>query len=112
MTPGLENRSADLHLHTFFSDGTYSPEELVIQAQRQELQALALTDHDTVEGCVPTATACQAAGIEFLVGTELTAEQDGHEIHILGYCIDLQNQKFLSEIGKFQTVRQDRIREM
>src|SRR5258708_2202258 len=105
-------RFADLHLHTYFSDGTYSPEELVAQAKRRELQVLALTDHDTVEGCVPTAKACQAAGIEFIAGTELTAEQDGHEIHILGYSIDLDNPKFLNEIGKFQNVRQNRIREM
>jgi predicted metal-dependent phosphoesterase TrpH len=103
---------ADLHLHTYFSDGTYSPEELVEQAKRQDLHVLALTDHDTVEGCKPTAAACNAADIEFIVGTELTAEQDSHEIHILGYGIDLENSRFLTEIGKFQTVRQDRIREM
>ena len=104
--------SADLHLHTFFSDGTYSPEELVAQAIREELHVVALTDHDTVEGCGRTAAACHAAGIEFISGTELTAEQDGHEIHILGYGMDLENQRFLAEIGKFQAVRQDRIREM
>jgi len=108
----LEHRCADLHLHTYFSDGTYSPEELVAQAQRQDLQALALTDHDTVEGCAPTAAACDRLGIEFIAGTELTAEQDGHEIHILGYGIDLENPRFLTEIGKFQAVRQNRIREM
>lgn len=107
-----QNACADLHLHTHFSDGTYSPEELVAQAQRQQLQALALTDHDTIEGCPPTAAACEVAGIEFIPGTELTAEQDGHEIHILGYALDLQNPRFLVEIGKFQAVRQNRIREM
>ncbi len=110
MTP--DTRCGDLHLHTFFSDGTYSPEELVARAQRQELDVLALTDHDTVEGCKPTAAACRVAGIEFIAGTELTAEQDGHEIHILGYSIDLENPIFLTEIAKFQAVRQNRIREM
>ena len=103
---------ADLHLHTFFSDGTYSPEELAAQAQRHGLKAVALTDHDTVEGCVPTARACAAAGIEFISGTELTAEQAGNEIHILGYCVELENPRLLAEIGKFQAVRQNRIREM
>src|SRR5215472_10018649 len=103
---------ADLHLHTYFSDGTYSPEELVSQAQRHALSAVALTDHDTVEGCAPTALACAAVGIEFIAGTELTAEQAGNEIHILGYCMDLENPRLLAEIAKFQTVRQDRIREM
>jgi predicted metal-dependent phosphoesterase TrpH len=112
MSEPAANRFADLHLHTFYSDGTYSPQELVAQAAMQELSVLALTDHDTVEGCVPTARACAAAGIEFIAGTELTAEQDGHEIHILGYHIDVGNQKLLREIGKFQTVRQNRIREM
>ena len=42
--------AADLHLHTAFSDGTYSPEELVRHAVRQRLQVIALTDHDTVGG--------------------------------------------------------------
>lgn len=112
MSAGASQGCADLHLHTYFSDGTYSPEELAAQAQRQELQAVALTDHDTVEGCAPAARACAAVGIEFIVGTELTAEQDGHEIHILGYGIDMLNARFLKEIGKFQAVRQNRIREM
>ncbi len=103
---------ADLHLHTQFSDGTYSPEEMVSQARLHGLAALALTDHDTVEGCPRTAQACEAAGIEFIPGTELTAEQNGNELHILGYFIDIRNPGLLEEIGKFQHVRQNRIREM
>jgi 3',5'-nucleoside bisphosphate phosphatase len=103
---------ADLHLHTRFSDGTYSPEELAAQARLHDLAAVALTDHDTVEGCAPTERACAAAGIELIPGTELTAEQDGQEIHILGYFIDINDPRLLAEIGKFQAVRQNRIREM
>jgi 3',5'-nucleoside bisphosphate phosphatase len=103
---------ADLHLHTYFSDGTYSPEEMVSQGRRSGLAALALTDHDTIEGCVRTALACDAAEMEFITGTELTAEQDDNELHILGYFIDIQNPKLLTEMARFQTVRQNRIREM
>jgi predicted metal-dependent phosphoesterase TrpH len=103
---------ADLHLHTNFSDGTFSPEELVSHASRHGLAAIALTDHDTVEGCARAALACAAAKIQFIPGSELTAEQDGNEIHILGYFLDTQNAIFLTEIGKFQAVRQNRIREM
>jgi predicted metal-dependent phosphoesterase TrpH len=103
---------ADLHLHTCFSDGTYTPEELAAHARRHGFSALALTDHDTVEGCERAGLACQALGIEFLPGTELTAEQDRNELHILGYLFDPQESRFLAEIGKFQTVRQNRIREM
>ena len=68
----------DLHLHSRFSDGTYGPEELATQARRCELAAIALTDHDSVEGCAETARACAAAGIEYIAGTEQTAEQDGN----------------------------------
>jgi 3',5'-nucleoside bisphosphate phosphatase len=103
---------ADLHLHTFFSDGTWSPEGLAAEAHRQGFSAIALTDHDSVEGCARAAEACATAGLEFVTGTELTAEQDGDEIHILGYLVDPLNERLLAEIRKFQSVRQNRIREM
>jgi len=103
---------ADLHLHTLFSDGTYTPEELTGQGARFGLSAMALTDHDTVEGCARMAAACRTAGIQFIPGTELTAEYGGNELHLLGYFIDTENQKLLEEIAKFQVVRQQRIHEM
>jgi len=105
-------RFADLHLHSHFSDGTYGPQDLAAHAQRCGLAAIALTDHDSVEGCPATAQACAAAGVEFIAGTELTAEQDGDELHLLGYFINTENPSFLAQIARFQTVRQNRIREM
>ena len=103
---------ADLHLHTLFSDGTFSPEELVGYGQRLGFAAMALTDHDSVEGCARMAELCQAMGIEFIAGAELTAEHDGTELHLLGYFLDTQDEKLLADIARFQAVRQDRIREM
>jgi len=103
---------ADLHLHTYFSDGTFSPEELVGHGHRLGFAALALTDHDSVEGCPRMAAACAAAGIDFIPGTELTAEHNDTEIHLLGYYVDTHNEKLLSDIAKFQAVRQNRIHEM
>lgn len=103
---------ADLHLHTQFSDGTYTPEELAGHGRRVGLAAMALTDHDTVEGCERMAAACAAQEIEFVPGTELTAEADGTEFHLLGYFLDTSNAKLLRETAKFQTVRQNRIREI
>jgi predicted metal-dependent phosphoesterase TrpH len=102
----------DLHLHTTFSDGTYSPEELTREAIRYGFVALALTDHDTVEGCARMKAACDTAGIEFIPATELTAEMNGIELHLIGYFIDTENPKLLSEIHRFQQVRQERIREI
>src|SRR5437867_925012 len=103
---------ADLHLHTTFSDGTYSPEELAREAKRHGLAAIALTDHDTVEGCARMAAACAHEGIEFIPGTELTAEAEGNELHILGYYLDTRHAGMLAAMARFQDVRINRIREM
>jgi len=103
---------ADLHLHSFFSDGTYSPEEVAGHGKRCNFTALSLTDHDTVEGCERMGAACATHGIEFIAGTELTAEHGGNELHLLGYFLDTQNETLLREISRFQIVRQNRINEM
>ena len=103
---------ADLHLHTFYSDGTFTPEELVERASTLGFAAIALTDHDTVEGCERAAAACAAARMEFISGTELTAEHADIEVHILAYLVDTQNRVLLTRIAEFQSVRQNRIREM
>src|SRR5205814_7665324 len=95
-----------------FSDGTFSPEELTGLGKQHGLRAMALTDHDTMEGCARMAAACQAVGIEFIPATELTAEVSGHEIHFLGYFLDAENEKLRRELAKFQEVRQRRIHEM
>ena len=57
---------ADLHLHTQFSDGTFTPEELVGRADKLGFAAIALTDHDSVEGCARAAAACAAVQMEFI----------------------------------------------
>jgi hypothetical protein len=103
---------ADLHLHTNFSDGTFTPEELVARASTLGFGTIALTDHDTVEGCARAASACAAAGMDFISGAELTAEHDDTEVHILGYFLDIENKTLLGRIAKFQSVRQQRIHEM
>jgi len=103
---------ADLHLHTNFSDGTYTPEELAGRASELRLAAVALTDHDTVEGCERMAAACARACLEFIPATELTAEVDGNELHLLAYFVDTQNPRLLAQMSRFQRVRQSRIQEM
>ena len=106
------DKTADLHLHTFFSDGTYTPEELAAHASAQGLSAVALTDHDTVDGCPRMAAACAANGLEFIPGAELTSEYKGKEFHILGYWLDTAAPALLSRLSGFQAVRTSRIRDM
>ena len=103
---------ADLHLHTQFSDGTFTPEELVLRAQQNGLACIALTDHDSVEGCARAAAACAAVQMDFIPGAELTAEHADTEVHILGYFLDITDEEFLARIARFQAVRQNRIHEM
>lgn len=103
---------ADLHLHTRHSDGTYTPAELVARARELGLTTIALTDHDTVEGCPEAAAACAAAGLDFIPGAEFTAETGGREVHILGYFLDLAHAGLLAELHAAQEVRRRRIHEM
>ncbi|MCX5695569.1 MAG: PHP domain-containing protein [Candidatus Omnitrophica bacterium] len=99
-------KSADLHLHTIFSDGTYTPEELVTAALKAGLAAIALVDHDTVSGVQPTIEAAKDSGIEVLPGVELSAEYNNQEIHILGYLVDFKK-KFL--LDKLEILKANRI---
>ncbi|MCB1126885.1 MAG: PHP domain-containing protein [Verrucomicrobiae bacterium] len=103
---------ADLHLHSHFSDGTFTPEEVADRARRCGLGAAALTDHDTVEGGARFLKACSEEGIEGVLGAELTAEEDDTEVHILGYFLDPTHARLSTELAACQQTRQDRIRQM
>ncbi len=103
---------ADLHLHSQYSDGTYTAAELAEEARKHGLKLIALTDHDTVEGCESVGAECRSRGLEFIPGVELTAEFAGDELHLLGYFVDTQSPELLAELAKYQLVRQNRVREM
>ena len=105
-------RVADLHLHTLYSDGTFTPQELVAHARAEGLAAIALTDHDTVDGCPETAEACLASGIEFIPGAEITAEIGGQEVHVLGYWLDTDSPLLRERFAEFQAIRTERIHGM
>src|SRR5262249_26371827 len=74
----------DLHTHTVHSDGSYTPAEIVDLARRSGLPALAITDHDTLDGIAPARAAARDA-IEIVPGVEITARFRGRELHLLGY---------------------------
>jgi predicted metal-dependent phosphoesterase TrpH len=77
---------ADLHIHTTFSDGTYTPAQVVELARRAGLSAIAITDHDTLGG-VPAAQAAAPPGLEVIAGVEITTEYRDRELHLLGYFV-------------------------
>ena len=103
---------ADLHLHTDFSDSTLSPAELVQVAVNADLDAIAITDHDCVEGIGPALEEARKFELEIIPGIELTAEKDGKEVHILGYFIDYLDKVFLEKLEKIKAIREKRIFDM
>ena len=102
----------DLHLHTYHSDGTFTPEELVERAVGAGLHTIALTDHDTLDGCAEAKRAAESRGLGFVMGTELTAEESGVEIHVLGYFLDPDNRALIETTSRLQDARVNRIHEM
>ena len=81
----------DLHLHSTYSDGTMSPEELVSYAGAIGLSAVSITDHDTVNGQAEALEAGRRCGIDVVTGIEFSIEEEAASIHILGYCFDHEN---------------------
>ena len=75
-------RSIDLHLHSTASDGTNPPELVVAAALNAGLQALALTDHDTIEGIADAQRAADGAGIQLVPGVELSAYEANDEVRV------------------------------
>ncbi|MFH0772311.1 MAG: PHP domain-containing protein [Candidatus Omnitrophota bacterium] len=105
-------RSTDLHVHTCFSDGTFSPEEVVDKAIQLNLSCVALTDHDCVDGVRPAIKAARGTGLEIIAGVEMTAQEKGVEVHILGFFVDLEDSAFLERLKLIREYRVNRIYKM
>lgn len=78
----------DLHVHSTFSDGSFTPEELIRQAAGLKLHAVALTDHDTTAGVGRFLAAGRDAGVRAVSGVEISADFKGGTMHMLGYFVD------------------------
>jgi len=81
----------DLHLHTTASDGRCAPPELAARAAAAGVTVMAVTDHDTTAGINEARDAARAHGIEVVAGIEITAIEEGRDVHVLGYFIDPAN---------------------
>jgi hypothetical protein len=98
----------DLHLHSTQSDGSYSPTQVVQRAAQLGLSTISLTDHDSVAGVQEAQNVGRDIGIEVISGTELSAQEAGIDIHILGHFIDPKNSDLLVYLQKFQDARRNR----
>ncbi len=100
--------SLDLHMHSWFSDGTKSPRELVQLAVNSGLSAIAITDHDTMAGIEEAIAAGGELGVEIVPGIELSVVQKRKPLHILGYFMDSAGAKFSTALKILQEERDNR----
>ncbi len=105
-----DNRIADLHTHSIRSDGTYTPSELLDYAVEKGISALALTDHDTVEGIGELHSHAESLDKAPLLvdGIEISTEYNNKDIHILGLFIDYESPDFAAYLEDFRRSRDDR----
>jgi predicted metal-dependent phosphoesterase TrpH len=99
----------DLHLHSLFSDGILTPTELVAEAASLGLRAIALADHDNVDGIPEALAAGRKYGVEIVPAVELSVLwEDLSDIHLLGYAFDHENVALQKALGEFRDFRAGR----
>ncbi len=97
--------TVDLHTHSFHSDGTWSPTEVVERALSRGLAAVALTDHDSVDGLDEARARAAGTGLEVIAGVELSAHDGSVEVHVLGYFVDDHDAEFRLSLQQFREQR-------
>jgi len=110
MPPALarpQGRGVDLHVHTYFSDGTLSPEAVVALAAERGLAALSITDHDSLESLEPALKAT-VSPLELVPGIELSTVHGELDLHILGYYIDPAHEPLGRRLDRFRDERRER----
>ncbi|MEK7822556.1 MAG: transcription antitermination factor NusB, partial [Planctomycetota bacterium] len=103
---------ADLHVHTICSDGTLTPEEVVEEAVKQGLRAVAITDHDCVDAVKAAQRLGASRGIYVIPGIELSGYLHPNEIHILGLFINVNDSNLLHKLAEMKRDRVARVSAM
>lgn len=98
----------DLHLHTTYSDGSFSVREVLTRAQQAQVVALSITDHDTVAGILEALVIGHELGIEVLPGIEISSREGDTELHLLGYGFDWTHLRLLANLAALRDSRHDR----
>ncbi len=107
-----ERSGADLHIHTVFSDGTMSPEQVVKEVSKLNLRTIAITDHDSVGAIDIAQNICKREGINIIPAIELSSYYHPVDIHLLGYFIDTKNSVLLEKLAELRFERIERIKKI
>ena len=91
---------ADLHVHTYFSDGLQSPEDVALIAKNNGVELVSVTDHDTALAYPEFISCCEKQGIRTVYGIEISAYANGVRLHTLGYGISPEHPKFAKFLGE------------
>ena len=98
----------DLHIHTTASDGSLTPSQVVHYAKEKDLKAIAITDHDTIEGNEEAIIEGRREGIEVVPGVEISVDCSPGTMHMLGYFITLEDTTLGEKLNLLQDSRSDR----
>ena len=102
----------DLHSHTYYSDGTLSPTELVQRAHTNGVKVLALTDHDVTHGLAEATTAAVGLGLTLIPGAEISVTWEGQTLHIVALNIDPENRVLQAGLANLRDARVARAQEI
>ena len=102
----------DLHTHSTASDGTYTPEQLIAYAHAKNLKAIALTDHDTIDGIIEAQEMAKKLDIEFIPGIELSIQWPTGEFHLLGLGLQTASDELKAAIEFLRQERDNRNKKM
>jgi 3',5'-nucleoside bisphosphate phosphatase len=102
----------DLHLHSYHSDGTLSPAELMARAHAAGVDVLALTDHDCLDGIADASAAAQALGMRIVPGVEISATWQQMTIHILGLDVRADDAALVQGLSQLIARRHERARKI
>ncbi len=102
----------DLHMHSIYSDGSCTPAGLVSMACEKGLYAIALTDHDTVEGVPEFVQAAEDTPVNVIPGVEISSVYNGKEVHILGYNVDYKDEILKDKLDHLAALRYERDEKM
>lgn len=102
----------DLHCHSYYSDGTLSPTQLLEYAKEREITHLALTDHDTLDGLAEAQIAANEYDIELINGLELSCTWENQLLHVVGLNVDPSNKELRKGVKENQQRRLERAESM